>query len=139
MARIDTSSRGNWTRANTAFTMCSALTLVGAIEVFLFGVLWTHGVYGSRMAWLVGVVLPLLAVTAGLAWAGARHGVDAAPGTAEGVYQEADPRSHHWGRDRRSAPKAVGIVSLVLIGIPLSLVGLLVVTYGLLFIIHLFR
>jgi hypothetical protein len=139
MAGIDTSSRDSWTRVNTALTMWSALTLVGAIEVFLFGVLWTHGVYGSRMAWLVGVVLPLLAITAGLGWAGARHGVNPGPSSAEGVHQGTDPGSHRGRRDRRSAPKAVGIVSLVLIGIPLALVGLLLMTYGLIFISHWFR
>ena len=136
MAGIETSSRANWTRANTVLTMCSTLTLVAAVEVFLFDVLWTHGVYGSRMAWLVGVVLPLLAITAGLAWAGVKHGVNAGPSSAGGVRQGPDPRSHLGRRDRRSAPKAVGTVSLVLIGIPLILLGLLLVTYGLLFISH---
>ena len=136
MAEIDTSSRGNWTRVNTTLTICSALTLVGAIEVFLFRVLWTHGVYGSRMAWALGVVLPLLVVTAGLGWVGARHGADAGPSNVEGVHQGTDRRMHHGRRDPRSAPRAIGMVSLALIGIPFALAGLLVVTYGLIFVSH---
>jgi hypothetical protein len=136
---IDTSSRNNWTRANTALTMCCALTFVGAIEVFLFGVLWTHGVYGSRMAWLLGVVLPLLSVTAGLAFTAARYGSNASRGSTEGVQLVTDHRSGHGGRDPRSAPRAVGVVSLVLIGIPIVFVGLLLATYGLIFVSHWFH
>jgi hypothetical protein len=69
---FDITSRDNWTRVNTALTISSAQTLVAAIEVFLFGVLWTHGVYGSRMTWLLGVVLPLLVLTAVLTKNGKR-------------------------------------------------------------------
>jgi high-affinity Fe2+/Pb2+ permease len=40
---------------------------LGAILVFLFGVVLTSGVYGSRIAWLLGVSVPLLAIAAVLA------------------------------------------------------------------------
>ena len=134
-----TSFRDNWTKANTALTVCSAVTLVGAIEVFLFGVIWTHGVYGSRTAWLAGVVLPLLAITAGLAWAGARYGAKGSPGTAGDGHHGTGPHSLYGRRDRRSAPRAVGVLSLVLLGIPFALAGLLLLTYGLIFVSPWFR
>ena len=131
MAVIGTSSRGQWTRRNTVFTLCSAVALVAAIEVILFGVIWTHGVYGSRMAWLGGVALPLLVITAALAWAGARPGPTADGGMANGVSNAGT--SH---RDRRSAPRAIGITSLVLVGIPVAFLLLLLMTYGLIFVSH---
>lgn len=131
--------RDPWTRGNSVLTVCAALTLVGAIEVFLFGVVWTHGVYGSRMAWLAGVVLPLLAITVGLAWAATRFRANAAQGNAE-AFDGMDRGSHHPVlRDRRHAPRAIGIVSLVLIGIPLALAALLLLTYGLIFVSHWLR
>ena len=139
MTGIDTAYRDDWTRVNTALTLCSALTLAGAIEVFLFGVLWTHGVYGSRMAWLLGVVLPLLTISAGLALTAARYGVDAGRSSTESVQHGTDPRSRHGGRDPRSAPRAVGVVSLVLIGTPVVFAVLLLATYGLIFVSHRFR
>jgi hypothetical protein len=126
MVAVGTSSRGQWTRRNTVFTLCSAVTLVAAIEVILFGVIWTQGVYGSRMAWLGGVAVPLLVIAAALAWAGARPGPTADIGMASGV---SDAETTH--RDRRSAPRTIGITSLVLIGIPVAFFALLLMTYGL--------
>ena len=133
MVAIGTRSRGQWTRRNTVFTLCSAFTLVAAIEVILFGVIWTHGVYGSRMAWLGGVALPLLVVTAALAWVGARRGSTADGGMANGV---GNAEMAH--RDRRSAPRAIGITSLALVGIPVAFFLLLLGTYGLIFVSHWF-
>jgi hypothetical protein len=135
---IDTTSRNNWTRTNTALTMGCAATFVGAIEVFLFGVLWTQGVYGSRMAWLFGVVLPLLAVTACLGFTAARYG-NADRSSAEAVPQGPMGRPHLGYRNPRSAPRLVGMVSLVLIGIPFAFAGVLVVTYGLIVVSHWFH
>lgn len=43
---------------------CSVVSFVGAVVVFIAGVIVTSGTYGSRMAWLLGVVLPLLLLTA---------------------------------------------------------------------------
>ena len=39
------------------------LALAAAVLVILLGVIATSGVYGSRMAWLLGAVLPLLALS----------------------------------------------------------------------------
>ena len=136
MPGIDASSRNGWTRTNTALTMGGAITFVAAIEVLLFGVLWTHGVYGSRMAWLLGVVLPLLAVTALLALTAARYGSSAHRGSMGAVQPGGVGGAHRGGRNPRSAPRAVGVLSLVLIGIPIAFAGLLLLTYGLLFFIH---
>ncbi len=55
-------------RATTTAGIASVVTLMAALFVLLFGVLATSGVYGSRLAWLLGVVLPLLALTMLLAW-----------------------------------------------------------------------
>ena len=133
MAAIGASSRGKWTRRNTVLTLCSVVTLVAAIEVILFGVIWTDGVYGSGMAWLGGVALPLLGITAALAWAGARPGPTADSGMANGVSSAG--MTH---RDRRSAPRAIGITSLALVGIPAAFFLLLLMTYGLIFVSHWF-
>jgi hypothetical protein len=134
MVGIETSPQGQWTRRNSVLTLCSALTLVGAIEVFLFGVVWTHGVYGSRIAWLGGVVLPLLAIAAGLAWAGTRLKVIGNGGHAEVIINAGTAQ-----RDRRTAPRAIGIVSLTLIGIPVAFALLLLAAYSLIFVSHWFR
>jgi hypothetical protein len=39
------------------------VALTAALIVTVFGVIATAGVYGSRMAWLLGVALPLLAIS----------------------------------------------------------------------------
>jgi hypothetical protein len=46
----------------------ASLSFGVALVVIIFGVIATSGVYGSRMAWLLGVALPLLATTAWLSW-----------------------------------------------------------------------
>jgi hypothetical protein len=131
MAAIGTSTSGRWMRRNTVLTLCSAVTLVAAIEVILFGVIWTHGVYGSRMAWLGGVALPLLVITSVLAWAGARPG-----STARGGNTDRDGSAGTAHRDRRGAPRAIGITSLVLVGIPVVFALLLLMTYILIILTH---
>jgi hypothetical protein len=133
MVAVRTSSRGQWTRRNTVFTLCSAVTLVAAIEVILFGVIWTHGVYGSRMAWMGGVALPLLVISSALAWAGARPRPAVDSGMANGF-----SKAEMTHRDPRSAPRAIGITSLVLIGIPAALFLLLLLAYGLIYLTHWF-
>jgi len=133
VAATGTRSHGQWTRRNTVFTLCSAATLVVATEVIFFGVIWTHGVYGSRMAWLGGVALPLLVITAALAWVGARSGP-----AADGGMENGASNAGTMHRDRRSAPRVIGIVSLVLVGIPGGFFLLLLMTYGLIFVSHWF-
>lgn len=122
MVAIGTRSRGQWTRRNAVFTLCSAAALVAAMEVILFGVIWTRGVYASRMAWLWGVAVPMLVIAAALAWAGAR------PGPAE----ISNAGTSH--RDRRRAPRVIGMTSLVLVGVPVLFFLLLLMTYGLIFV-----
>ena len=39
------------------------VTLDAAVMVLVFGVLVTSGVYGSRLAWFLGVAVPLLVIT----------------------------------------------------------------------------
>ena len=48
------------------------VSVVGAVVVFITGVILTSGAYGSRMAWLLGVVLPLLLLAALFAWLACR-------------------------------------------------------------------
>jgi high-affinity Fe2+/Pb2+ permease len=57
----------NWSTRNTVLLCMSIGAFLGAILVFLFGVVLTSGVYGSRIAWLLGVSVPLLAIAAVLA------------------------------------------------------------------------
>jgi hypothetical protein len=139
VAGMGARSRDDKTGVNTALAVCSVVALVGASQVFLFGVVWTHGVYGSRMAWLLGVVLPLIAVAGGLALAGARYGVATGPGPPENDPHRTRPPAQPGRHDRRGAMKTLGVVSLALLGIPFALAGLLLMTYGLLFVSHWFR
>jgi hypothetical protein len=55
-------------RATDTAGVTAILTLDAAVMVIVFGVLVTSGVYGSRLAWLLGVALPLLAITMLLSW-----------------------------------------------------------------------
>jgi hypothetical protein len=117
---------------NTALAECATLTLAGAVGVFLFGVVFTHGVYGSRMAWLFGVVLPLLAITAAFALGAARYGAKSKARSVADREQDRHPPSSMDGQDpRRGVAKAIGVVALILIGIPFALAGLLLLaTYA---------
>ena len=101
------------------------LALAAAVLVILLGVIATSGVYGSRMAWLLGAVLPLLALSMVLSWV-ARH---------------------LWARDQRDGPPAgprpgpqlsrvTLVVAAALVGIPCALVTMLLAAYALLFAVH---
>ena len=123
------SPRPGWAGINTALLACSAAAFIGAVVVFLFGVILTHGVYGSRVAWLLGVVMPLLAVAAGSALTAARFGAES----------ERDPSSdgQYFGNgraDRRSVARTIAVISLILIGAPFVLTGLDLAIYGLIFV-----
>ena len=50
-------------RAANVAGVTAILTLDAAVMVMVFGVLVTSAVYGSRLAWLLGVAVPLLAIT----------------------------------------------------------------------------
>src|SRR5580700_4227932 len=97
------------------------LTFTGAILVFLFGVIVTSGVYGSRMAWLLGVVLPLLAVTAVQSKLALSRRVRVEPFEPKGA------------PDTR---KTLFRAPLVLLAIPAVLALMLLSGYGLIFVLH---
>jgi hypothetical protein len=117
----------------------SLASFVGAVVVFVPGVIWTNGTYGSRMAWLLGVVLPLLLLTAVLAWlAGSR-----APKQPSAPGYPASP--HGWVENVRShmpeVPKTGGarklfIASAALFAIPVALGMALLLVYAALFVRH---
>jgi hypothetical protein len=108
-------------------TAGAALTFTAAALVIIFGVLATSGVYGSRMAWLVGVALPLLAMTMLLSWLATRAAARVGPGPT--------PSPAGPGRvvDVR---KMLLVAALVLIGIPVALAGALLSVYAMIFVLH---
>ena len=115
----------------TILLSCSIASFIGAVVVFVPGVIWTKGTYGSRMAWLLGVVLPLLLLTAVFSWL-------AAPGTP---VRRIRP-------DHRTSPASVGVagvpkvggakklfvVSATLFAIPFVLAAVLLLVYAALFL-----
>jgi hypothetical protein len=48
--------------------LAAAAALTAAVIVIAFGVIATSGTFGVRMAWLLGVAMPLLAVSTTLSW-----------------------------------------------------------------------
>jgi membrane protein YqaA with SNARE-associated domain len=85
--------------------------LCAAIVVITFG-----GVYGSRIAWLVGVALPLLATSAVLSWLAQRR-LATQPG-------------------RRRGHRVVFVTAVTIFCIPFALAGALLVLYGVSFTLH---
>jgi hypothetical protein len=101
------------------------LTLVAAVLVILLGVIATSGVYGSRLAWLLGVALPLLALSMGLAGLACRL----------------------WTTSRRDDPSAgpetgrrisqtVFTAAAAIFGVPFALATMVLAAYALLFALH---
>ena len=86
----------------------AALAGISAVVVFMCGVIVTAGVYGSRMAWLLGVVLPLLGLTALCSWLASRSGASSS---------------------QKGKLRIVALVALGMIGTPFVLVGLLLSVY----------
>ena len=112
-------------RATATAGVASVVTLTAALFVLLFGVLATSGVYGSRLAWLLGVALPLLALTMLLAW------------VSRGCPRRVRPLLHVGPGDRRDqAGRGVLLVAASLFGIPLALAAMLLLTYAVLFVAH---
>lgn len=117
----------------------AAATLVGAVVVFCVGVVWTTGVYGSRMAWLFGVAIPLLVLTAGFAWLASpqtpRQGSAAShPGPPRRWISSA--RSHVPGVPKSGAPRTLFIISAVLVATPVALVVALLGVYTMIFVVY---
>jgi hypothetical protein len=111
--------------ARTAAGVAAIVTLSAAVTVIVFGVLVTSGVYGSRLAWLFGVALPLLALTMLLSWlstpalARPHHGANAATSSR-----------------RQRIARGVFLTALSLFGLPLVLTLMLVGAYALVFAVH---
>ena len=108
-------------------TAGATLTFTAAALVIIFGVIATSGVYGSRMAWLVGVALPLLAMTMLLSWSATRAATRAGLG----------PTPSPGGPDRVvDVRKVLFVTALVLIGVPVALAAALLSVYALIFVLH---
>jgi hypothetical protein len=111
--------------ATTTTGIASVVTLMAALFVILFGVLATSGVYGSRVAWLLGVALPLLAITMVLAW------------LSLGGPRRVRSFLHVTSGDRRDrAGRTVLLVAATLFGLPLAFAAMLLLTYAVFFVAH---
>ncbi len=104
----------------------ASISFALAMAVIAFGVIATAGVYGSRLAWLLGVACPLLAMAALLAWLATRL----SPGMAR--HEPPVGGSHHGA----VVPRLLVVTSLVLLGIPAGLAALLLSAYALIFAVH---
>jgi hypothetical protein len=112
-------------RATATAGIASVVTLMAALFVILFGVLATSGVYGSRLAWFLGVALPLLALTMVLAW------------FSLGGRRRARPFLHVASADRHDqAGRGVFLVAAALFGLPLALAALLLLTDAAFLVAH---
>jgi hypothetical protein len=101
----------------------AALAFLGAVVVFLFGVILAGGVYGSRLAWLLGVVLPLLVLGALFARVAANIGGSIGAGSATGHVVTSE-------RLRRFS-----VICLALVAVPFALAALLLFVYGVAFVL----
>ncbi len=112
-------------KATAAAGVSALVTLVAAVLVIVFGVLATSGVYGSRMAWLLGVALPLLALTMLLAW------------LSLGGPRRARPETHLAPGDRHDrVGRGLLLIAASLFGIPFVLAATLLAVYAFLFVAH---
>lgn len=101
-------------------------TFVCAVATFVSTVVLTNAVYGTRLAWFLGVVVPLLVMAAGLSWLASRRQKD-----EEAV-------ASHVPSVRRSRIAATGVlrVCLLALAIPVALVAAILLVYGILFVPH---
>lgn len=112
-------------RATTTAGVASVVTLMAALYAVLFGVLATSGVYGSRLAWLLGAALPLLAVTMLLAW------------LSLGGRRRVRPFLHVESGDRHDqGGRGVLLVAASLFGVPFAFAAMLLLTYAVFFVAH---
>ena len=110
-----------------ALALSAAATFVGAVVVFVTAVVWTDAVYGTRVAWFLGVVVPLLALTAGLSWLASR------PQPAQ---EDRDARTAGTRPCRARATTGLFGVSLLLLAIPAALAAMLLLVDGVLIVLH---
>jgi hypothetical protein len=110
------------------FVLLAVATFTAATVTFLFAVAWTDAVYGTRMAWFLGVVVPLLALTAALAWLASR---------AQMIQGTAAPSPVGSGKPVQArVTKGLFWVSLLLLAIPAALAAMILLVYGALFLAH---
>ena len=100
-------------------TVAALLAYLAAILMFMRGVVATSAVYGTRVAWLIGVVLPVLAFSTLLSWLAYRTGKRTAT------------RSTMWVK---RLSRGLMITDLCLLGIPLALTITYLTAYALMFI-----
>ena len=112
---------------STLLTAGAMLSFAAAALVMVFGVIATSGVYGSRMAWLLGVALPLLVITMLLA--------RVAPRPAARVHEETPSSPGHAGPGL-DGRRTLFVAALVLLGIPVALAGTLLSAYAFIFVVH---
>lgn len=105
--------------------VAALLTLVAALVVIVFGVIATTGVYGSRLAWLLGVALPLLATSMVLSRVAVRATARVQPGLS--------PAGPAPGR---RVSQVMFAAAALLFGIPIALAATLLGAYALLFALH---
>lgn len=116
-------------KATPIYLGCSIGCFVGAFIVFVAGVVWTNGTYGSRMAWLLAGVLPLLLSAAGFAWL-------ASPNTSRWRRNVSASRGSRPRTPKSGPARSVFIISLALFAIPFVLALALLSVYAALFIVH---
>ncbi|HEX4127606.1 MAG TPA: hypothetical protein VHX67_08530 [Acidimicrobiales bacterium] len=101
------------------------MTLSVAVMVIAFGVIATPGVYSSRLAWLLDLALPLLALTMLLSR------------LSMPVRTRAHRATGPATRSRREKlARAVFLTALSLFGVPLALATMLLAAYALAFAVH---
>jgi hypothetical protein len=96
----------------------ACFAFVAALVVFCFGVVVPSESYGSRVTWLLGLVLPLLALSE----------------VASRLVCRSATRSGE--SQRAQLTRCLSIFSLVLLAIPFVLLGMLLFVYGSFFIFH---
>ena len=104
-------------------TATAGVAFLGAIVVFLFGVIETTGVYGSRLAWLLGVVLPLLIV--GALFSRLASGIGS---TVDGVAGGQDVSNQKL--------RTFSVICFGLVAVPFALAAMLLFVYGVAFAIY---
>jgi hypothetical protein len=105
--------------------VAAIMTLVAALVVIAFGVVATSGVYGSRMAWLLGVAVPLLAATMVLSWLAIRASAAARPNGPAAVPAQ-----------RSVVGRVVFVSAALLFAIPFALAAMLLVVYAVIIVLH---
>jgi hypothetical protein len=103
----------------------SLVMLAAAVVVIAFGVIATSAVYGQRMAWLLGVALPLLATSLLLSWLAVRT-------SSRARADDGPALPAHWSLLGR----VVRATSALLFAIPFALAALLVLFYAVIMVLH---